>query len=138
MKYYLDKDIETIVKFTKKFQKKIEGKNILLTGGNGFLGKYFIEYFKRLNKEIKKPINLTVYDINFDKNKYDKNIKLIKKDVSKPFRTNKKYNFIIHAAGIASPFYYRKSPVETVEVTIEGIKNCLELAKKKQSQTNIF
>ena len=34
-----------------------------------------------------------------------------------------------HAAGIASPFYYRKYPLETIDVTIEGIKNCLNLAK---------
>ena len=38
---------------------------------------------------------------------------------------SKKFNVIIHAAGIASPFYYRKEPLETIEVTIQGIKNCL-------------
>ena len=138
MKYYLNKDVETIIKFTKNLKKQFEGKNILITGGNGFLGKYFIEYFKRLNKEIQKPINLTVYDISFIKNKYEKNIKLIKKDVSKPFRSNKKYNIIIHAAGIASPFYYRKSPIETVKVTIEGVKNCLELAKSNNAKLIYF
>ncbi len=138
MKYFLDKDIDTIIKFTKNLKKKFEGKNILITGGNGFLGKYFIEYFRRINKEIKKPINLTVLDISFNKNKYEKNIRLIKKDVSKTFRSNEKYDFIIHAAGIASPFYYRKSPIETVEVTVEGIKNCLELAKKSKAKLIYF
>ena len=138
MKYFLDEDIDTIIKFTKNLKKKFEGKNILITGGNGFLGKYFIEYFRRINKEIKKPINLTVLDISFNKNKYEKNIRLIKKDVSKTFRSNEKYDFIIHAAGIASPFYYRKSPIETVEVTIEGIKNCLELAKKSKAKLIYF
>ena len=138
MKDYLGKDIEAIIKYTTNLKNKFKGKKILITGGNGFLGKYFIEYFRALNKEIQKPINLTAYDISFDRNKYEKNIKLIKKDVSKPFSDNKKYDYIIHAAGIASPFYYRKKPIETVEVTIEGIKNCLKLAKKNNAKLIYF
>ena len=30
-----------------------------------------------------------------------------------------------------SPFFYRKKPLETLEVAVNGTKNCLELAKKK-------
>ena len=62
----------------------------------------------------------------------------MKKDVSKKFYSKKKFNVIIHAAGIASPFYYRKEPLETIEVTIQGIKNCLALAKKNKSKLIYF
>jgi len=138
MKNFIEEDLSLIVKNTEKLKHFFEGKNILLTGGNGFLGKYFIEYFKKINLTLSKPIKLTVFDITYIKNFKDKNINLIKKDVSKPFNINKKFDIIIHAAGIASPFYYRKKPIETIEVTIQGIKNCLKLAKKNNSKLIYF
>jgi UDP-glucuronate decarboxylase len=138
MKHFIDKDILEILNGTQDIINYFEGKSILLTGGNGFLGKYFVEVFSKYNLTLKKPIKLTVYDKTITKKKNDKNISLINKDVSKPFFSKKKFDIIIHAAGIASPFYYRKKPLETIEVTIQGIKNCLEIAKKNKAKLIYF
>jgi len=138
MKHFIDNDIYTILQNTKKLSSFLEGKRILLTGGNGFLGNYFIEYFKKLNLSLVKSVKLTVFDISYSNNKIENNIHLIKKDVSKPSFTKKKFDIIIHAAGIASPFYYKKKPIETIEVTIQGIKNCLNLAKKHNAKLIYF
>ena len=54
MKYLLDTDIEIIFYNTKKIAKVLEGKTVLITGGNGFLGKYFVELFKKYNQFYKK------------------------------------------------------------------------------------
>ena len=38
MKFYIEKDINKIFLNTKDFMKFFNYKNILITGGNGFLG----------------------------------------------------------------------------------------------------
>ena len=60
MKHTLKKDIEKILSDTADIVKHFSGKKILLTGGNGFLGKYFVEIFKNYNVFLKKPLKLLV------------------------------------------------------------------------------
>ena len=37
-----------------------------------------------------------------------------------------KPDFIIHAASIASPIYYRKYPIETIDANVTGLRNLLD------------
>ena len=140
MSILLKEDIEAIFLNTKKIAKSLENKTILITGGNGFLGKYFVELFKKYNKFSNNKINILVYDNKLIKKfkETSNNIKFIKHDVSNKIITSRKIDIIIHAAGIASPYYYRKQPIETLDVAINGTRNCLEIAKKYNSKFIFF
>ena len=62
----------------------------------------------------------------------------IEHDITKPPNIKEKTHFIIHAAGIASPKFYRKYIIETIDVGVLGTKNMLELAKKNKAESVMF
>jgi UDP-glucuronate decarboxylase len=43
------------------------------------------------------------------------------------------FDYIVHAAGIASPIYYRQKPLECIDANIIGLRNLLEYAVKENS-----
>lgn len=142
----IKKDIQQIVKKISKEAKILEGKTILISGGAGFLGSYIVATFYELNKKIlKKPCKLISID-NFITGRKrrileeinDKNFIFINADVTKPLEIDHKVDYIIHAAGLASPVYYQKYPLETIESAIFGAKNLLELAKKKRAKSFLY
>lgn len=143
--FFLDSDIEEIVNRLGNSTKELSDKTLILTGGRGFLGRYFIEVFNYLsNNVLNKPLKVIVLDnliasgnegSNFPN--YE-NIKFINHNVIKPFSYEGKIDYVVHAAGIASPYYYKKYPIETLEVSIMGTQNMLTLAKKNNARFCFF
>tara|TARA_B100000963_G_scaffold238678_1_gene208740 strand:- start:2832 stop:3866 length:1035 start_codon:yes stop_codon:yes gene_type:complete len=139
-KYYLHSDIKEIVNNLKKYHSKLYGKKFLITGANGFLGKYFIKVITEINKKTNNKIKILANDIKFDNCEIfkDKNVKLIKKDINKIKKINYKCNYILHAAGIPSPKNYYKKPIETIFTSITSTKNLLEYSSKIRSKFIFF
>ena len=142
--FYLEQDIQNILYDSKDILNFFSGKRIIITGGRGFLGKYFVEVFFRFNKLLKNPIKVTVIDNLILNDKMDdqiskyKKFKFLNDDVSLPFNVEGDLDLIIHAAGIASPYYYRAKPIETLDVAVKGTRNALDLAKIKSAKVIFF
>ncbi len=139
MNFYLKKDIEEILEKSSEQLKILRGKKVLLAGAKGFLGRYFNEIISRYNIENDIKISLTSIDnfisSNFIVNTgevYESSIKFIEADICDKIFVNKfnSFDYIIHAAGIASPYYYRSKPLETVDVSVLGTRNLLDLSNK--------
>ncbi len=143
----ITEDIKNIINSIKTEAPLFEGKTILISGGAGFLGNYLVATFLQLNKEVlKTPCKVIVMD-NFITSSQDSsifdiendpNFQLINHDVRNPIPTDINADYVIHAAGLASPFYYRKFPLETIGVAVNGTKNFLEYAKEKNVKGMLF
>jgi len=48
------------------------------------------------------------------------------------------FDYIVHAAGIASPYYYRARPLETLDVAFLGTRSLLDLARANQAKFTFF
>ena len=135
-------DLNYIKKNCSKELKELAGKRILFTGGAGFLGYYFLQALLESDKLYQnKKIKIDVYD-NFIRgkkkwlsnlSKKNKGLKLVKKDITKPFLIKEKYDYIVHAASIASPTYYRIYPLETIDSNVNGIRNILNYSLKNKN-----
>lgn len=143
--FLLKSDIEEIVERLRPHAGAFSGKTVLLCGGRGFLGRYFMETFALLNaKVLRKPCELVVIDnlitAGAAGSKTDKrpHMKFLQRDLIAPFSMKGPIQYIIQAAGIASPYYYRAYPLETLEVATLGTKNMLNVARKHQSRLLFF
>jgi UDP-glucuronate decarboxylase len=141
----LKSDISEIVDRIRPAAADLAGKTILLTGARGFLGRYFMEVFAELNASVlETPVKLVALDNLITAGDAGKvipdmpNVEYVEHDVIQPFEMKGDVDYIIHAAGIASPFYYRAYPLETLEVAITGTRRMLELAEEKNARITFF
>ena len=113
----------------------MKGKNVLVTGGAGFIGSHLLERLLESGNKIicldslvtgrKENVKLFLKNPDFT---------FIEHDVSKIFRTDHKIDQIYHLASPASPVDYRKLPIETMMANSLGTLNMLNLAKEKKAK----
>ena len=122
---------------------KFENSIILITGAAGFLGYYFVNFFTHFSEElkIKKIIALD----NFLTGSKEWLVKLANENPDKlilekfdvisgnigNILNSEDADIIIHLASIASPTFYRKYPIETMDANILGLRKLLDYYKEK-------
>jgi UDP-glucuronate decarboxylase len=120
---------------------EMAGTRLLITGGAGFLGYYLVQAPLRWNRSpaCTAPIEVTVYD-NFMRGiptwlsalESDTHLRVQRYDVRDPLPQDMEdFDYIVHAASIASPIYYRKHPIETMDANVNGLRHLLEYARQR-------
>ena len=141
----LEKDLSHIAAALGDEFREMGDANLLITGGAGFLGYYLVQSVLFWNDRHAggRPIHLTAMD-NYQRGAPEwilglrgrADLTLVEHDVRRPLPAGlRAFHYLIHAAGIASPTYYRQYPLETMDTNIEGLRHLLEYARLRQSSS---
>lgn len=138
----IQNDCENILKSVDL--RSLKNKKILLTGSNGFFGRYIAYVIQALNTGM--DYNCTLYCVSLHSpnkdiknlSRLDKNIITIKKDLSKEFKFKHKVDYIIHAACYAQPQKFIERSLETIELNVNTTKKLLELARDNMASFLFF
>lgn len=106
---------------------------VLITGGAGFLGSWLCDYLLE-----KSAIVFCIDNLSSGNMKNIKHLMANKKFIfinedAYLFKSKEKFDFVIHMASIASPDFYQKKPIETLDANAIGTKNLLEIARYNDS-----
>ena len=137
-------DLATIQDRAGTELERLAGRRLLITGGAGFLGHYIVQAALYWNRGApgRDPIRVTVYD-NYARGipawlgelNGRGDLTLVEHDVREALPDDiEDFEYVIHAAGIASPTYYRRHPIETMDANIHGLRHLLDYARRQSDR----
>lgn len=126
---------------TDEERGRFEGATVLLTGGAGFLGFYLIQFFTRFKDELKIRRVICLDNFQMGEPAWLKALSeaglvelhkfnVITDDIA-ALPCAKEADYIYHMASIASPLFYRKFPIETLDANIWGLRRLLDYYSDK-------
>jgi dTDP-glucose 4,6-dehydratase/UDP-glucuronate decarboxylase len=146
MDHHYLRDASDVIAELGVLNEQFAGRRVLLTGAGGFLGIQFVHYFLHLNDSgrLTVPCHLTAMDnfmqgvpTSFESLRSRSDLCLQKADIIAT-REFDRPDFIIHAASIASPIFYRLHPIETMDANVTGLRNLLDYASANRPRGFLY
>jgi len=142
-------DLNHILEHTSDLWESFRGKSILLTGGTGFFGKWFLESFLYINEKLNLNATITTITRNPDAflsdypfyQHHSDTIIFLKGDILN-FDFNlinkSKFNYIIHAATSASDDLNKNNPLLMMDTITVGTRRVLDFSCSQPIESFLF
>lgn len=132
----IENGIEIIINDLRKSGISFRNKEVLITGGAGFLGSWLCDVLIHQGARVVcldnftsgLPENVAHLDGN-------KNFTLVNHDISKPiYFENNNFDIVMHFASRASPFEFEHYPIQILKANTLGNWNALGIAKEHNAR----
>ena len=131
----MNKEIEEIIRNLGEISKRIEGTNVLVTGGAGFLGSWICGVLVEQGAKVICLDNLVSGLRSNISHLMDRdNFKFVQHDITKPIFFDAPIDIVMHLASRASPFEFEKYPIQILKANTLGIWVALGIAKKHDAR----
>ncbi len=136
MNLILEQDLEHIHNNILN-KNKFDNSTILITGAAGFLGYEMLNYLVKYSDELNLKKIIALDNFLLDKVKWAtelshdcpllefKKFDIVLDDLNSII-SDLEVDYVIHMASIASPTFYRKFPIETLDANIWGLRKLLD------------
>lgn len=134
----IKEDAELLVHEMGSSLDPLAGTTMLISGAGGFLCSFLLDVIAAYNRKSAVRCKVIALD-NFQSGvperiehlQADRDITFVKHDMREPFiPASGQVDWIIHGASIASPPFYRKFPLETIDVNVNGTRHLLDLCRQ--------
>lgn len=142
----IDDDVRAIIQSLGELLHALSGKTLLITGCSGFLCSYLVDVVIAANDTLlTEPCAVIGVDnlktgIQTRLSRYmsREDFTFIQQDVVEPIEFAPQIDYIVHGAGVASPVFYRKFPLETIDVNVIGTRQMLDVCLAKQCLSMLY
>lgn len=119
--------------------KGLAGRRLVVAGAAGFLPSHIVDTLAYANDTLlDEPCRIVCLD-NFVTGTPNRlahldgraDVVLRRTDVSQGVDLDAAVDYVVHAASIASPTWYRRFPLETIDVNVGGTRHLLDLAHER-------
>jgi UDP-glucuronate decarboxylase len=142
----VEDDLDDICARAGTALRSLAGRTVLVAGGAGFVPSYVVDTLARANEAWPdQPCRILCVD-NVATGAWTRlahlegrtDVEFFAHDLTQKLELDEPVHFVVHGASIASPSWYRRRPLETIDVNVTGTRRLLELAREHAVESFLY
>ena len=140
------RDLDEVCDRAREPLQRLAGSTVLVAGAAGFLPSYVVDALARANERVlAEPCRIVCLDnlltgvperLAHLEERDD--VVFLQKDVTQDVAVDGPVDWLVHGASVASPTWYRRYPLETIDVNVTGTRRLLDLVGEKGARSFLY